>query len=210
MMNPDAVKQPGIGILGGSFDPVHAGHLWMAEAALNHLPIDQVRWIPTATSPLKPDGPVGTDEQRLQMLRLALLGQPGHEIDTWELDRDSVSFTVDTLEHLSVTLPGRTLNLIIGGDSLASFDRWKAPTRILELCTLCVVARGGQPPPDYDILKAFCSPEKIQECQRHQIPMPLIEISSGHLREQLRNSKSIRFQVPHAVNMYIRQESLYR
>ncbi|MCM2371155.1 nicotinate (nicotinamide) nucleotide adenylyltransferase [Aporhodopirellula aestuarii] len=199
-----------IGVYGGSFDPVHVGHLWIAEAALEQLPIDEVRWVPAATSPLKQSGPVASNSQRLAMLQLALSGQGGHVIDTQELDRDGVSYTVMTLEHLRELFPQRRLFLIIGSDSLASFDRWKDPDRILQLGTLAVVARGGMPPPDYSILKDFASPKKIDECVAAEISMPQIEISSRDLRARVLNSRSIRFRVPHAVEAYIHQETLYR
>ncbi|MBB3208393.1 nicotinate-nucleotide adenylyltransferase [Rhodopirellula rubra] len=199
-----------IGIYGGSFDPVHLGHLWIAESALEQLPIEEVRWIPAATSPLKESGAVASDSQRLRMLRLALSGQTGHVIDTRELDRDGISFTVDTLEQLSKQFAEQRLFLIIGADSLASFDRWKTPARILELCTLAVVARGGMAPPDYRILDGFASEEKVRQCADAEIAMPVIEISSRDMRDRVKRSRSIRFRVPHAVAAYIRQESLYR
>lgn len=204
------IDRNGIGIMGGSFDPVHLGHLWMGEAAREQLPIEQVRWFPAANSPLKPNGPVGTNAQRWQMLRLALSGLSGHVIDPWELERNKVSYTVDTLEYLRVAFPDRGLYLIIGGDSLASFDRWKHPARILELCTLCVVARGGHPVLEYDLLKPFATQEKISQCRNQEIQMPLIEISSRKIRENVRSGRSIRFQVPHPVEAYIRREGLYQ
>lgn len=201
---------PAIGVFGGSFDPVHLGHLWMAEAALQQLPINEVRWIPTATSPLKQHGPVASNAQRLMMLRLALSGIDGHVIDTREFDRDGVSYTVETLEQLRSEHPERAIYLIIGADSLLTFDAWKDPARILELCTLAVVARGGMPPLDYQILRPFASDEKINECRSAEIKMPVIEISSSDLRARVRESRSIRFYVPHPVEAYIRQEQLYR
>lgn len=203
-------EEKGIGIMGGSFDPIHLGHLWMAEAAREQLPIEHVRWFPAATSPLKPNGPVATNAQRWQMLRLALSGQSGHEIDPWELERDTVSYTFDTLEYLRAAFPGRALYLIIGGDSLASFDRWKHPARILERCTLCVVGRGGHAVLDYDVLKPFATAEKISQCRNYEIQMPLIEVSSRQIRSKLRTGRSVRFQVPHPVETLIRQNSLYR
>lgn len=198
-----------VGIFGGSFDPVHLGHLWMAETALEQLPISEVQWIPTATSPLKQDGPLASDSQRLTMLRLALSGRNGHEIDTRELDREGVSYTVETLGELHREHPQRRIYLIIGADSLLSFDRWKAPEQILGLCTLAVVARGGMPPPDYRILRQFASPETIQQCCHAEIQMPVIEISSSDLRERVQQSRSIRFRVPHPVEAHIRHEQLY-
>ncbi|MCC9657173.1 nicotinate (nicotinamide) nucleotide adenylyltransferase [Rhodopirellula halodulae] len=200
----------GIGILGGSFDPVHMGHLWMAESALEQLPIEHVRWIPAATSPLKPHGPVASNEQRLQMLRLALSGQEGHVIDDWELQQDGISFTRLTLEHLHQRFPDRPLYLIIGADSLASFDRWRDPERILELCHLAVIARGGQAQPDYSILNAMAAPDRLQTIRESQILMPQIEISSSDLRDRVCSGRSIRFQVPHPVRTLISQEKLYQ
>lgn len=158
-------SRSGVGVFGGSFDPVHLGHLWIAEAALEHLPVDHVRWVPAATSPLKPAGPVASNSQRLSMLRLALAGQSGHVIDTLELDRDGISYTVDTLEDLRAAFPGRPLFLIIGADSLASFAQWEAPERLLQQCVLAVVRRGGVPSPDYSILNGFASAERVDQCR---------------------------------------------
>ncbi|WP_404310739.1 nicotinate (nicotinamide) nucleotide adenylyltransferase [Neorhodopirellula lusitana] len=208
--SPSNSVHSGIGVFGGSFDPIHVGHLWMAEAALDQLPINHVRWIPAATSPLKPNGPLGDNSQRLQMLRLALAGQSGHEIDTWELDQNGVSYTVDTLEHLHAKHPDSPLFLIIGADSLDSFDRWKSPTKILDLCTLAVIARGGHAPPDYSILNDFASEVMIEQCRAAEIKMPQIEVSSSDLRKRIASKRSIRFQTPHPVEVFIRSESLYQ
>ncbi|TWT65274.1 nicotinate-nucleotide adenylyltransferase [Allorhodopirellula solitaria] len=209
MTRPETMSQA-LGIFGGSFDPIHLGHLWIAEAAYEQLPIDQVRWVPAATSPLKPFGPVASNSQRLTMLRLAVSGQSGHRIETYELDRDGVSYTVDTLAYLRDQFPDHTLFFIIGADSLASFAQWKDPDRLLQMCTLAVVRRGGMPPPSYDILQDFASPEKVQACREAEIVMPQIEISSRELRRRVARSQSIRFHVPHSVEAFIRNENLYR
>lgn len=206
---PPTALPTAIGIFGGSFDPVHLGHLWIAEAALGSLPIEQVRWMPAATSPLKKNGPVASNLQRLTMLRLALSGVDGHVIDTRELDRDGLSYTVDTLEELTQEFPDRRCYLIIGADSLNTFDQWKQPDRILKMCTLAVVARGGMAPPDYDVLKPFASNAQIADFRNAEIRMPPIEISSQMLRERIRQSKTIRFFVPHPVDAYIRHEGVY-
>jgi len=201
--------KPAIGIFGGSFDPVHIGHLWMAQAGLERLPIDHVRWIPAATSPLKKNGPVASNSQRLTMLQLALSGVPGHVIDTRELERDGISFTVDTLAELHHEFPEHSLYLIIGADSLFLFDEWKDPERILQMATLSVIARGGLPPPDYDVLNEFASKERVTQCLDAEIAMSQIEISSSDLRERVKRFESLRFQVPAAVDAFIRNEGLY-
>jgi nicotinate-nucleotide adenylyltransferase len=203
-------KNKAIGILGGSFDPVHLGHLWIAEAALEQLPVEHVRWFPAATSPLKQHGPIATNDQRLTMLRLALSGYAEHVVDTHELDRDGISYTVDTLEYLRQAFPDRRLYLIMGADSLASLSAWKSPEQLLQLCTLAVIARGGQPPPNYEVMMGLASPEKIAECQAAEIVMPQIEISSSDMRSRVAQSRSIRFRVPHPVDAFIRQTALYR
>ena len=103
-----------IGVLGGSFDPPHIGHLWIAEAARESLALDEVRWIPAAISPLKPDGPTATDEQRLQMVRLAVSGCEGYVVDDRELRRGSVSYTTDTLRELAEEYPEAEVFFIMG------------------------------------------------------------------------------------------------
>ncbi|TWU19151.1 nicotinate-nucleotide adenylyltransferase [Allorhodopirellula heiligendammensis] len=203
-------SRSGVGVFGGSFDPVHLGHLWIAEAALEHLPVDHVRWVPAATSPLKPAGPVASNSQRLSMLRLALAGQSGHVIDTLELDRDGISYTVDTLEDLRAAFPSRPLFLIIGADSLASFAQWEAPERLLQQCVLAVVRRGGVPSPDYSILNRFASAERVDQCRSAEIMMPQIEISSSDLRQRISQARSIRFRVPHPVTAFLDHTGLYR
>ena len=109
-----------IGLFGGSFDPIHVGHLWIAEAARETLALDQVRWIPTATSPLKPGGAVASDQDRVQMLKLALAENPYYELDEREIQRGGVSYTVDTVTALIGEMPEAQFFMIIGSDSLAS------------------------------------------------------------------------------------------
>ena len=109
-------------MFGGSFDPVHLGHLWIAEAARETLALTELRWIPAAQSPLKSGGPIATGSQRMTMLQLALAGLEGTIVDDRELRRGDVSYTVDTISDLQRELPGAELVLIIGSDSLATIS----------------------------------------------------------------------------------------
>ncbi|KAA1260757.1 Nicotinate-nucleotide adenylyltransferase [Rubripirellula obstinata] len=199
-----------IGIFGGSFDPVHLGHLWIAEAAREQLSLDQVRWIPAATSPLKPDGPVASDDHRLQMVRLAISGNPFFVLDDREIARGEVSYTVDTVAEIQKQHPDDELFLIVGSDSLASFDRWHQPSQLLELATLAVIQRGGDAEIDVSILKRFCDDARLQTVKNSVVPMPLIEVSSTDLRRRILGNKSVRYQVPAAVEAFIRSEKPYQ
>ena len=199
-----------IGVFGGSFDPIHLGHLWIAEAAKETLALTEFRWIPAAHSPLKAGGPTASGSQRMTMLQLALAGLEDTVVDDRELRRGDVSYTVDTLTDLRREFPQAELVLIIGSDSLATMQQWHQPAKLLEMATLAVVRRGGEPEPDFSVLQGMVDPERIDWFQRCVIPMPLIEISSSELRERIAQGRSIRFRTPRAVEAFIRAEELYR
>ena len=199
-----------IGVFGGSFDPVHVGHLWIGETAIETLKLDELRWVPAATSPLKPDGPAASDQDRLQMLKLALGGCPEHVIDEREIRRGDQSYSVDTAAEILSEHPGAELCMIIGSDSLATMPKWHQPESLLELVTLCVVQRGGEPEMDFSVLKELTSAERIAFFRESVIKMPVIEISSGEIRSRVNAGSSIRFRVPRAVEAFVDANDLYR
>ncbi|QEG43016.1 nicotinate (nicotinamide) nucleotide adenylyltransferase [Roseimaritima ulvae] len=199
-----------IGLFGGSFDPVHYGHLWIVMAAWEQLQLDELRMLPAAQSPLKPGGVHAAAEQRLEMLRLATGGTDPLIVDDRELRRGGVSYTVETLRSLSAQQDGDEWLLIIGSDSLASFPRWHEPQQILQRATLAVVQRGGDPPIDYTVLQPLCDAAKLRRCQAAEIQMPQIELSSSELRQRVAGGRSIRFRTPRAVEAYIEAQALYR
>lgn len=198
-----------IGILGGSFDPPHIGHLWIAEAVRESLELDEIRWIPAAISPLKPDGPVASNDQRRQMLSLAVSGCEGYLVDDRELKRGDVSYTIDTLQGLKTEFPHAEIFLIMGSDSLASIRQWHQPRRLLELVTLVVLQRGADDNIDYNVLAGLASQTQIERIRECQVTMPLIELSSSQLRERVRRGQSIRFRTPRSVEAFINAEKLY-
>ena len=199
-----------IGVFGGSFDPVHIGHLLIAETALETLELDQVRWIPAARSPLKPSGPRATADHRTQMLRLALAGAEHHVVDEREIHRGDVSFTFDTLTELNQEFPQATLFLIIGSDSLATFQQWHRPNELLRLAIPAVVRRGGGEAIDFAVLEGLADPDRVELARSSVVPMPLIELSSSELRERVAAGRSIRFRTPRAVEALISAEGLYQ
>lgn len=198
-----------IGIFGGSFDPVHIGHLWIAEAAREQCGLDEVRWIPAAVSPLKQDGPIASDADRLEMVRLAISGNEKFAVDQRELQRGEISYTVDTLAELAEELSGDQLFLIIGSDSLMSFDRWHQPSRILDLATPAVIQRGGDMAIDFSILNRLTNQAKIDAAKEHIVKMPLIELSSSDIRARVARRDSVRYRIPAAVEAFISHSGLY-
>ena len=145
-----------VGVFGGSFDPVHDGHLRVAQTCRTAVPLDRVLFVPAARQPLKPDGPVASPADRIRMLELALehllpggeRGQsPPFVVSDLETRRGGVSYTVDTLRQLSAARPDDRLHLILGGDTLADLSQWREPEAICELATLVVVDRPGAEAP---------------------------------------------------------------
>lgn len=198
-----------IGLFGGSFDPIHLGHLLIAVHAWESLRLDQLRLVPAAHSPLKPTDSHTAAEHRLEMVRLAVGGTPFLEVDDRELKRGGTSYTVDTLQSIHDELPEADLVLIIGSDSLASFPRWHQPERLLQLATLAVVERGGEAESDFSVLNDFADSATIEKSLQHRVAMPQIEISSSEIRRRVAAKQAIRFQTPRAVEAYIEAHKLY-
>jgi nicotinate-nucleotide adenylyltransferase len=199
-----------LGIFGGSFDPVHYGHLLLAESCREQCRLDQVWFLPTAVSPLKQHGPRAGDAERLEMLGLAIGGHPGLDVCRLEIDRGGTCYTVDTLAELKAQDPGRELFFLLGSDSLELFPEWREPARICELATLVVVER---PAWDFARVKERLMPplstDQIQRIDEHRVRMPLVGISSSHLRGCVAEGRSIRYQPPRAVEMYSAARGLY-
>lgn len=198
-----------VGIFGGSFDPIHIGHLLIAETATEAASLDQVRLVPAAKSPLKPHGPAASSRARLEMTSLAISGNSRFHVDDIEIRREGISYTVDTLQELVSQNPDWDLFLIVGADSIERFSQWRQPERICELATPLVVARRGHDP-DFSHLAKFVSGERLAEIRAASFDFPLIEISSTDLRRRIAESRSIRYRTPRAVEAYIENAGLYR
>lgn len=214
-----------VAIYGGSFDPVHIGHLWVAQHCAEKLRLDQVIFIPAATSPLKPNGPVASNDDRLMMLRLALVGnqqaatlgnqQAGDDnatflIDDRELRRGGKSFTIDTVEELRRQRPDDTLFLLVGSDAFKAIAQWHRPGDLLQSITPIVFRRGGDPPINWNVLQGLIPAARIDEIKAASVSIPMIEVSSGEIRQRVASGRSIRFMVSPSVAAFIRNHSLYQ
>ena len=199
-----------LGIFGGTFDPVHYGHLLLAEYCREACALDKVWFVPAAVAPHKQGREHSPAEHRVAMLKLAIGGHEAFEVCTLETDRGGVNYTFETLEAIRREHPYDELFLLLGGDSLADLPSWREPGRILELATPVVVSRPGAPPPDWNSLAGFASPDRLTEFAKHLVVLPQIGISGTDLRRRVSDGKSIRYQTLRAVEMYIKEQGLYR
>ncbi len=191
-----------IGLFGGSFDPVHVGHLIIAETVRSDFGLDLVLFIPACIQPRKTRKPVADPESRFLMTRMAVEGVQGFGVSDAEIKRGGVSYTLDTLVAMDGTgMDGcRELFLIMGADSLLDMKHWKEPDEILKRTRLLIAARRG-----YD---GSAVDPRFQE-RASWVETPLVDISSTEIRRRIKNGLSIRFWVPDAVEQFIRERGLY-
>jgi nicotinate-nucleotide adenylyltransferase len=199
-----------LGIFGGTFDPVHYGHLLLAEWCRESCALDEVWFVPAAVAPHKTHHVAAEAAARIEMLKLAIGGHPAFVLSTIETDRGGVSYTVDTLAAIHAQRPDAELFLLMGSDSLADLPQWRAPGQICELATPVVVHRSGNPAPDFSPLAPFVDSIRLETIREMVVPMPLVELSSTEIRRRAAAGKSIRYQTPRAVEMYIAAHALYR
>jgi nicotinate-nucleotide adenylyltransferase len=198
-----------LGLYGGSFDPIHYGHLLLAECARELLQLDEVWLMPASVPPHKQDRELAPAKHRLAMLELALAGHEQIKSSRLEIDRGGVSYTVDTLAAIRQQQPDAELFLLMGADSLHDLPTWREPARICELATPAIVRRGGSPVPDFSVLRPIVAAKRLEIIREAQVQMPLIELSSTDLRRRAAAGMSLRFRTPRAVEKYIETQGLY-
>ncbi|MBI3864841.1 MAG: nicotinate-nucleotide adenylyltransferase [Planctomycetia bacterium] len=193
-----------LGIFGGTFDPVHYGHLLLAEQCREQCRLDQVWFIPAGVPPHKVSEAIAAGRVRAEMLDLAIAGHEAFRVDRREIARTTPSYTVDTLTEIRTEFPAARLFFLMGADSLRDFTTWREPERILELAELAVVNRGEGRPAPPDVLSGKGVIERI-----HHVTIPFVDISSSDLRLRVREHRSIRFLTPRAVECYLAEHRLY-
>ncbi|QYM78767.1 nicotinate-nucleotide adenylyltransferase [Horticoccus luteus] len=190
-----------IGFLGGSFDPVHFGHLCAAQDAYEQYKLDRLFLVPAAQAPLKPTDVQSSSEDRLAMLRAAVEWDGRFEILDYELRKGGVSYTIDSVRHFREQFPDDELYWIIGGDQLPKMHLWKDVEELAKLVQFIFLERPGHPiRAQPDILGL-----RLHRCDGH-----LMSISSTELRDRVKRDLSLDYFVPHKVIVYIRQHGLYR
>ena len=192
-----------IGIFGGTFDPIHIGHLLVAESVRDGYPLDRILFLPTGIPPHKEIHDISSAVVRLEMCRAAVADIPGFDVSDLELHANGVSYTLDTVKRLSESDEYKQdeLFLIIGMDSLLELHMWKDPETLLDRINVLVVGR-----PEYDskgVDSRFIEHVTFVET-------PLVSVSSTDIRNRVRANRSIRFRVPESVETVIRERGLYR
>jgi nicotinate-nucleotide adenylyltransferase len=187
-----------IGLFGGSFDPVHLGHLLVAQAAREEMGLDRLVFIPAAQSPFKPETRPARAEDRLRLLRLAMAGKPWCEVDDFEVAKGGVSFTIETARHYRRLHPDAQLHYLVGADIVPQLPLWREANALARLLVFVAVPRPGEPS------SVFPPPFR----GRTLSGFPL-RVSSSEIRARIREGKTIDHLVPEAVSEAIRNSGLY-
>jgi nicotinate-nucleotide adenylyltransferase len=194
-----------IGVMGGTFDPIHIGHLAIGEEAREALALDVVLFVPAGQPPHKPTGSVTVVEHRVAMVGLAIADNPTFELSRIEVDRPGLSYTVDTVEALA--RDAADLVLILSAETFAELPSWHEPERVFDAARIAVVPRAGYPAPDPAWL-AESFPGR--ETRVRYLEGPRLGLSSTAIRDRVAAGRSIRYLVPAPVEAYITQHDLYR
>lgn len=198
-----------VGIMGGTFNPIHIGHLILAERALEELELDEVWFIPTGCSYMKKDSvDILSGQERLEMAKLAVQDNPKMKCLDIEIKRNGYTYSYETLEQLKRENEDTGFYFIFGADCLFSIEKWKYPDRIFHSCTIAAAVRNGS---SVDAMET-----KIAELKKRYgadiclLPFPNLEISSTDIRERIKQGKSVRFLLPEKVLGYIEEKRLYK
>lgn len=197
-----------IGVMGGTFDPIHFGHLVTAEAACEAYDLEEVIFVPAGRPPHKAAKDISDSQHRYFMTVLATIDNPRFTVSRVELDRPGYSYTVDTLRTLYAEYPEREIFFITGADAVLEICSWRDPWSVLELCHFIAATRPGYHLQSLDRLRATLGEEHSQRV--HPLTVPALAISSSDIRERVQAGRSIRYLLPTSVENYIHKKGLYR
>ncbi len=198
-----------VGLMGGTFDPIHMGHLVTAEEARQQFNLDYVVFVPTGIPPHKDEKTISLPEHRYLMTSLAVMSNPSFFVSRFEIDKEAPTYTVDTVRHFACGKgPGLEVFFITGADAILEIFTWKDYEELLRLCTFIAVSRPG-----YSLERFYESLERSCPEMRHKVHLleiPALAVSSTFIRERVALSKTIKYLTPEPVEQYIRKHGLYR
>lgn len=198
-------------LFGGSFDPIHNGHIKVVSFAADYLDAEKVIFIPARRSPHKESFPDASDEDRVEMIKAAIKGFDRFEISDFELNRPDPSYTLDTVIHFKRSFsPATEFFLLVGADIIKDLHRWYKVNDLLRQCNLCVMYRAGSKLPDFASQDAYFGPEMVQKLQKNVIETPLVDISSTDIRSKIASGRPFENLVGEKVSEYIKKNGLYQ
>lgn len=198
-------EKKAIGIIGGTFDPIHIGHMTTAECALNQLGLEKVIFVPSAQPPHKLDRVISPVEKRYEMTLLATVDNPGFLVSDVEMKRPGSSYTIDTIKHFKESYPDYDIYFITGSDTIVEIHTWKSPEKLMGMTNFLTAKRPGY---NYDDLESSFY-EKYNDRIKF-LDMPSIGISATEIRERVKADKTIKYQVHPSVEAYIKKYNLYK
>ena len=200
-----------IALFGGTFDPIHLGHTTVADAAARQIGAEKVIFIPARISPLKGFFPFASDNDRLQMIDLAITGHEQFAASDCELKRPAPSYTLDTVRRFQRACgPGTHIHWLIGADGVGDLVHWHKIQELIDECFLTTMRRPGYPVPDFDRFESLWGPQRIAKLKRNVIETPLVDISSTEVRRRLAADEDTTGMLHPNVLRYIRAHKLYR
>lgn len=189
-----------VGLFGGTFDPVHVGHLQIAQCVRATLQLDQLIFIPNAQSPIKEFAPLASGAQRQAMLALAIKGEPAFSIDMLEVKRGGISYSIETVHHFREQFPNAELFWILGADQFEQLDRWREVEQLASELTFAVFRRAG----------AYVDPPAVSGLKFKEIEAPLMDMSSSEIRAACVQDKIPTHLLPRGLEAFILQQGLYK
>ena len=200
-----------VALFGGTFDPIHVGHTTVAASAAQFIGAEKVILVPAKCSPLKQFSPRVSDEDRLNMISLAIEKNEKFEVSDYELKKTMPSYTLETVRKFQADLGSDTqLYWLIGADSVDELPLWYKILDLIDECNLSVMSRPGCDAPDFSKFKNIWGSERIDKLQKNVIPTPLVDASSTEVRERLKNGLDVSDMLDSAVADYIQKNKLYR
>ena len=202
------IQKSKVGIMGGTFNPVHNGHLLLAEQAREYCNLDEILFMPSGNSYMKEQGEIPDGDTRISMTALAIEDNPHFALSTIEVERKGPTYTCETLAELKKLHPETEYYFIVGADNLFSIETWWKPEEILAGCTLIVAARG-----DKEESAIFNKAAELKEKYKARIlllPERRFDVSSTEIREKIKRGESVRYLLPDKVIAYIKKNRLYK
>lgn len=200
-----------IALFGGTFDPVHIGHISVAEDAARQIGVEKIVFVPAKRSPLKGFLPQAGDEHRLAMIAIAITEKENFEVSDFELNKPAPSYTLRTVKKFQADYgEDCAIYWLLGADSIDDLQYWRAIEELIDACNLCTMYRAGCNPPDYTEYEAIWGRSRVEKLQRNIIKTPLVDVSSTEIRGRLALGEDTTGMLQDAVADYIRCHNLYR